>query len=57
MHETKPSKHFDFYANAQYPLIMKQQTINDAVLKDLFGRHPLGSRLTYYGLCYVQICK
>lgn len=37
MHETKPSKHFDFYANAQYPLIMKQQTINDAVLKDLFG--------------------
>ena len=31
------SKHFDFYANAQYPLIMKQQTIDDAVLKDLFG--------------------
>ena len=31
------SKHFDFYANAQYPLIMKQQTINDSVIKDLFG--------------------
>jgi len=31
------SDHFDFYANAQYPLIMKQQAINDRVLKDLFG--------------------
>ena len=31
------SKFFDFYANAQYPLIMKQQQQNDAVLKDLFG--------------------
>lgn len=31
------SKYFDFYANAQYPLIMKQQQQNDAVLKDLFG--------------------
>jgi HSP90 family molecular chaperone len=31
------SKHFDFYANAQYPLIMKQQSINDAVLKDMYG--------------------
>ena len=31
------SKHFDFYANAQYPLIMKQQTITDSVIKDLFG--------------------
>lgn len=31
------SKGFDFYANAQYPLIMKQQQQNDAVLKDLFG--------------------
>jgi hypothetical protein len=31
------SKHFDFYANAQYPLIMKQQSINDGVIKDLFG--------------------
>ena len=31
------SKHFDFYANAQYPLIMKQQQQNDGVLKDLFG--------------------
>ena len=31
------SKHFDFYANAQYPLIMKQQTIADGVIKDLFG--------------------
>ena len=28
---------FDFYANAQYPLIMKQQQQNDGVLKDLFG--------------------
>lgn len=31
------SKHFDFYANAQYPLIMKQQSINDSVIKDIFG--------------------
>lgn len=31
------TKHFDFYANAQYPLIMKQQSINDGVIKDLFG--------------------
>lgn len=31
------SKYFDFYANAQYPLIMKQQQQNDSVLKDLFG--------------------
>ena len=31
------SKHFDFYANAQYPLIMKQQTISDQVIKNLFG--------------------
>lgn len=31
------SKNFDFYANAQYPLIMKQQTISDSVIKDLFG--------------------
>jgi hypothetical protein len=31
------SDYFDFYANAQYPLIMKQQSINDSVIKDLFG--------------------
>lgn len=31
------SEYFDFYANAQYPLIMKQQSINDTVIKDLFG--------------------
>lgn len=31
------SKWFDFYANAQYPLIMKQQTIDDKVIKDLYG--------------------
>ncbi len=31
------SDYFDFYANAQYPLIMKQQSITDAVIKDLFG--------------------
>lgn len=31
------SRHFDFYANAQYPLIMKQQTMADNVIKDLFG--------------------
>ena len=35
--ESFKSEHFDFYANAQYPLIMKQQTINDKVIKDLFG--------------------
>ena len=31
------NKSFDYYANAQYPLIMKQQQQNDSVLKDLFG--------------------
>lgn len=31
------SNHFDFYANAQYPLLMKQQSINDGGIKDLFG--------------------
>ena len=31
------SDHFDFYANAQYPLIMKQQSMNESVIKDLFG--------------------
>ncbi len=35
--ESYKSKHFDFYANAQYPLIMKQQSINDSVIKDVFG--------------------
>lgn len=35
--ESFKSKYFDFYANAQYPLIMKQQQQNDAVLKDLFS--------------------
>lgn len=35
--ESFKSKHFDFYANAQYPLIMRQQQQNDNVLKDLFG--------------------
>ena len=34
------SKYFDFYTNAQYPLIMKQQTINDGVLRDLYGLSP-----------------
>lgn len=31
------SEHFDFFANAQYPLLMKQQSVNDKVLRDLFG--------------------
>ena len=31
------SKYFDFFANAQYPMIMKQQSQNDQVIKDLFG--------------------
>lgn len=31
------SKGFDFYANAQYPLIMKQQTIDNKVIQDLYG--------------------
>lgn len=31
------SRYFDFYDNAQYPLIMKQQSINDGVIKDLYG--------------------
>lgn len=32
------SKGFDFYANAQYPLIMKQQTIDDKVIQRLVWR-------------------
>lgn len=35
--ESFKSRHFDFYANAQYPLIMRQQQQNDSVLRDLFG--------------------
>lgn len=35
--ESFKSRYFDFYANAQYPLIMRQQQQNDNVLKDLFG--------------------
>lgn len=35
--ESYKSKYFDFYANAQYPLIMKQQAMNDSVIRDLFG--------------------
>jgi type IV secretory pathway VirB4 component len=35
--ESFRSEHFDFYANAQYPLIMRQQSMNDRVLRDLFG--------------------
>jgi len=35
--ESFKSKHFDFYANAQYPLIMKQQQQNDVVIRDLFA--------------------
>lgn len=31
------SDHFDFYANAQYPLLMKQQSIDDKTIKDLYG--------------------
>jgi hypothetical protein len=35
--ESFKSKYCDYYANAQYPLIMKQQTISDPVIKDLYG--------------------
>lgn len=35
--ESFRSDYFDFYANAEYPLIMRQQTMNDRVLRDLFG--------------------
>ena len=35
--ESFKSEYFDFYANAQYPLLMKQQTLNDKIIKDLFG--------------------
>lgn len=31
------SRFFDFYSNVQYPMIMKQQSQNDTILKDLFG--------------------
>jgi len=35
--ESYKSRHFDFFANAQYPLIMKQQSMADSVIKDVFG--------------------
>lgn len=35
--EQYKNKHFDYIANAQYPIIMKQQTMNDGVLRNLFG--------------------
>lgn len=31
------TRYFDFYQNAQFPLVMKQQQQNDAVLKGIFG--------------------
>jgi hypothetical protein len=31
------TEHFDFYTNAQYPLLMKQQSINDSLLRGIFG--------------------
>ncbi len=31
------SEYFNFYTNAEYPLIMKHQTLNDKIIKDLFG--------------------
>lgn len=31
------SKFFNFFTNAQYPMLMKQQTQNDGIIKDLFG--------------------
>jgi len=31
------TKDFNYYTNAQYPLIMRQQIQNDSILKDLFG--------------------
>jgi hypothetical protein len=31
------NRSIDFFANAQYPLIMKQQQQSDNVLRDLFG--------------------
>ncbi len=31
------SEHFNFYTNAEYPLIMKHQTLNDKIIKDLFA--------------------
>ena len=31
------SEHFNFLTNAQYPLLMKQQTVSDRLLKDVFG--------------------
>lgn len=35
--EQYKSKYFDYIANAQYPIIMKQQTMNDGLLRNLFG--------------------
>ena len=31
------TKYFNFFTNAQYPMLMKQQSQNDAIIKDLFG--------------------
>lgn len=35
--DTFKNDYFDFYANAYYPIIMKQQTINSSILSGLFG--------------------
>lgn len=31
------TKYFNFFTNAQYPMLMKQQSQNDSIIKDLFG--------------------
>jgi type IV secretory pathway VirB4 component len=31
------TEHFDFYTNAQYILLMKQQSVSDSLLKNIFG--------------------
>lgn len=31
------TEHFDFYQNAYFPIIMRQQQVNDVIVSKLFG--------------------
>lgn len=35
--ESYKNDYFDFYTNAYYPIIMKQQSINNSIISGLFG--------------------
>lgn len=38
--ESYKTEHFDFYANAYYPMIMRQQQVNTSIVSGLFGGKP-----------------